>query len=287
MTVSFEQFIIQCCKAEERQLRKWMHRVLPRYGFTLKEDDYVSERAKTNERYKTIHNLLAVRGTPRVCAVAHTDVCRDHSRHDNEEVYYGNPHKKPIGMKMVEPVIKYVEAEEEDSKVKKRIIQDKNCETQVGGDDRLGVAINLWVALNTGYDMALYFPTDEEIGLRSARMVDFAELREYDLCVEVDRGNHSHELVTKINNTILCDYDTVVRLLEIAYDMGKPRKAVTGANTDVYALKERKIIKNAVNMTCGYHNSVSAGANEYICISEASDTMKFLSSIIKDYSLHV
>lgn len=285
MSVSFEDFIIQCCKAEESALRKWMRRVLPRYNFSIQEDDYVSDRAKKNENYKSVHNLLAVRGNPKICLVAHTDVCRDHDRHDNAALYYGNPKKKPANAKMVEPVVKRVEVEEEDSKVIKRIIQDKNVETQVGGDDRLGVAINLWIALNTGYDMALYFPTDEEIGLRSAREVDFAELREYDLCVEVDRGNHSHELVTKINSTILCDYDTVVRLLEIAYDMGKPRKAVTGANTDVYALKDRKIIKNAVNMTCGYHASVGASANEYIDVEEARDTMKYVAAIVKDYNI--
>lgn len=285
MSVSFEEFIIQCCKAEESGLRKWMRRVLPRYNFSIKEDDYVSDRAKKNENYKTVHNLLAVRGNPKICLVAHTDVCRDHERHDNASLYYGNPKKKPANAKMVEPVIKRVEVEEEDSKTIKRIIQDKNVDTQVGGDDRLGVAINLWIALNTGYDMALYFPTDEEIGLRSAREVDFAELREYDLCVEVDRGNHSHELVTKINSTILCDYDTAVRLLEIAYDMGKPRKAVTGANTDVYALKERKIIKNAVNMTCGYHASMGASANEYIDVEEARDTMKYVAAIVKDYNI--
>jgi acetylornithine deacetylase/succinyl-diaminopimelate desuccinylase-like protein len=73
--------------------------------------------------------------------------------------------------------------------------------------------------------------------------------------------------------------------LQIAYDMGKPRKIVTGANTDVYALKDRKIIKNAVNMTCGYHASVSASANEYIDIEEARDTMKYVAAIVKDYNI--
>ncbi len=281
MAVSFEDFIMQCCKAGEGDLRKWVHKILPRYGFTIKEDTYQTDRARKNDAYKNVHNLLAVRGNPKVCLVAHTDICRDHN---SKQLYYGNPKKKPAGATMVEPVIKRVEAEEEDRKVIKRIIQDKNCESQVGGDDRLGVAINLWVALNTGYDLAILLTTDEEIGLRSAREVDFAELREYELCVQVDRGNHSHELVSKIGSTILCDYDTVVRLLEIAFDMGKPRKVVQGAGTDVAALKERKIIKNAVNMTCGYHSSFSDNPNEYICIDEAVSTMKYVSSIVKSYN---
>lgn len=282
MAVSFEDFIMQCCKAGEGDLRKWIHRILPRYGFTIKEDTYQSDRVRKNDAYKPVHNLLAVRGNPKICLVAHTDICRDHN---SKQLYYGNPKKKPDHMTMVEPVIKRVEAEEEDQKVVKRIIQDKNCESQVGGDDRLGVAINLWVALNTGYDLALLFTTDEEIGCLSARAVDFAELREFDLCLQVDRGNHSHELVTKISNIILCDYDTVVRLLEIAFDMGKPRKAVQGAGTDVAALKDRKIIKNAVNMTCGYHSSFSDNPNEYIDIEEAKDTMKYVAAIVKDYNI--
>lgn len=282
MAVSFEEFIIQCCKSEEGGLRKWIKRVLPRYGFAIQEDDYETERVSKNDSYKHVHNLLATRGNPKVCLVAHTDICRDH---ETKQLYYGNPKKKPPSATMVEPVIKRVEVEEEDRKVIKRIIQDKNCETQVGGDDRLGVAINLWTALNTGYDMALLFTTDEERGLVSARAVDFPELREYDLCVEVDRGNHSHELVSKINTTVLCDYDTIVRLLEIAYDMGCPRKVVQGAGTDVVAMKDRKIIKNAVNMTCGYHSSHSSSPNEYICIDEATSTLKYVSSIVRDYNV--
>lgn len=283
MSVSFEEFIKQCCKAEEGGLRKWMRRVLPRHGFTIKEDKYVSDRARKDPSYKEVHNLLAVRGSkPRICLVAHTDVCRDHN---SDRIFYGNPNKKPANMKMVEPVTKTSEAEEEDTKISKRIIQDKNCETQVGGDDRLGVAINTWIALNTGHDMALLFTTDEEVGLKSAHEVDFAELRDFDLCVEVDRGNHSHELVNKIGGTILCDYDTAVELLEIAFDIGKPRKLVQGAGTDVAAMKSRKIIKNAVNMTCGYHASTSSNPTEYICIQEAIDTMKYVASIVKSYNL--
>lgn len=283
MSVSFEQFIMQCCKAEESELRKWMRRVMPRYGFSIKEDKYLSERTKKNPLYKNVHNMLMVRGNnPRVCLVAHTDVCRDW---DSKPLYYGNPHKKPVGMAMVDPVIKTVELEEEDAKIGRRIIQDRTCETQVGGDDRLGVAINAWVGLNTGHDMAILLTTDEERGLQSANEVNFPELGEYDICVEVDRGNHSHELVNKIGGTILCEYELLAELLEIAFDIGKPRRLVQGNGTDVAAMKSRKVIKNAVNMTCGYHMSHGSGANEYIDIEEATDTMKYCSSIVRAFNL--
>lgn len=284
MAISFEQFIIQCCKSEEGKLRKWFRRILPRYGFTIKEDDYISSRAKNNPSYRGVHNLLAVRGTPKVCLVAHTDVCRDHGR-SNKTVYYGDPETQPDNTKMVKPVIKKKLFDLGNQQVQRRIIQDETCDTQVGGDDRLGVAINTWIALNTGYDLALLFTTDEEIGLVSAEACTFPELKEYELCVEVDRGNHSHELVNRIGSTQLCEYETTSRLLEIAWNIGQPRKVVQGMGTDVAALKRKGAINNSVNMTCGYHLSQSDSGNEFICIQEACDTMKYVAEIVKDYNL--
>lgn len=284
MSVSFEQFIMQCCKSQEGKLRKWLRRILNRYDFTIKEDGYVSDRAKNNESYKKVHNLLAVRGNPTVCLVAHTDICRDHNK--SNKIHYGNPEKIPNNMVIVDPTIKLLETEDYDGKkILKRIIQDRHCNTQVGGDDRLGVAINTWIAINSGYDMALLFTTDEEIGLRSARQVNFPELKNYELCVQVDRGNRSNELVNKIHDTILCDYDTIVNLLEIAYDINAPRRVVSGAGTDIVAMKERNIIKNAVNMTCGYHDSHGDSGNEYICVEEATSTMRYVAQIIKNYNI--
>lgn len=281
MAVSFEEFIIQACKAEERGLRRWMRKVLPRYGFEIQEDDYVGYRAKKDDSYKEVHNMLAIRGKkPKVCLVAHTDICRDH----DHQIDY-SPKGTGKGLR-VNPVIKTAELEEDNGKVIKRVIQDKTCNVQVGGDDRLGVAINTWIALNTGHDMGLLFTTDEEKGLVSAREVKFKELRDFELCAQVDRGNNSDELVTKIHGTSLCDYETAVRCLEIAFDIGMARKPVNGAGTDVLALKERGIIKNAVNMTCGYHHSFGASGHEYIDIDEAKATLHYVSSIIKDYNLN-
>jgi hypothetical protein len=238
--------------------------------------------------------MLAVRGNPNVCLAAHTDVCRDHEELRSESRFggYGEYHywmydrhdegaDKVRAPRRVEPVIKTVELDGEI----RRVIQDRDCKLQVGGDDRLGVAINTWIALNTGYDMALYFPTDEEIGLKSARACEMPRLKEFDIVVQVDRGNHSDELVIKIGGEILCSYDTAVRLLEIAYDLGMPRAPVTGMATDVYALKSRNMVKEAVNMTCGYHHSHGASPNEYIEIEEARNTMRYVAAIVKDYYL--
>jgi hypothetical protein len=261
MNHTFEDFIIQCCKATEWNLRKFLKTVLTRNGFTIIEDDYKTYRG---EQYNNVHNMLAIRGNPKVCLVAHTDVCRDHVSSDYN----------------VEPAVKLVKMGEDI----KSIIQDKNCAVQVGGDDRLGVAINTWIAMNTGYDMGLLFTTDEEIGLVSAEYVKFPELHQFDLLAQVDRGNHSNQLVTQISGHQLCCDKTRDRLLKIAADIGLERYAVNGYLTDVLAIKQNNMCKDAVNMTCGYHNSFGAEKDEYIDIQEAKDTMIYVSKIIQEYN---
>jgi hypothetical protein len=303
---NFEKHILHCCRAPEYELRKWLKKTLGRAGFRFIEDNYKTERANKDKRYDNIHNLVAIRGeNPDVCLVAHTDVCREHSektssRPSNEgyeefQKWLGDGKKvsKEEYQLIKDEIIKEDKPYRVDPVVKtvmhngkqRRIIQDRLCKIQVGGDDRLGVAINTWIALNTGFDMGLYFPTDEEIGLKSARACDIPELKEFEILVQVDRGNKSNELVTKINNEILCTYEVGTRLIDIAYKMGKMRAPVTGMHTDVYAIKSRNMCKNAVNMTCGYHDSFGAGANEYIEINEARDTMHYVHEIVKDYYL--
>src|SRR5258708_25371401 len=246
---SFENWIIQCCRSTESDLRRFLKRVLKRSGFQIKEDDYKTYRG---EKYKTVHNMLAIRGNPNVCLVAHTDVCRDHA----------------FDIPKVDPVIKIEKINDKMT----AIIQDRHCKVQVGGDDRLGVAINTWIALNTGYDVSLLFTTDEEVGLVSAEYVKFSELMNFDILLQVDRGNNSNQLVTTIGGYDLCSGKTAKRLLKIAEDIGLPRYNVNGLMTDVLALITNHMCKEAVSMTCGYHISFGAQADEFIVIKEIKKT---------------
>lgn len=262
---SFEQFIIKCCKANEWDLRKFLKKKLERAGFIIKEDDYIPDRAEKNNKYNKVHNLLAIRGNPRVCLVAHTDVCRDHWSYDSASV--------------VNPVIKNWGDDENP----KFIIQDETCETQVGGDDRLGVAINTWIALNTGYDIGLLFTTDEELGLVSAGKCEFEELKTFDLLIQTDRGNPSNQIVNKIGVTKLCSDIVANRLLKIAKDINLPRELTNGLITDVAALKSRNICNDAVNLTIGYQCGHSN--SEYIEIKKAKEAMRYVSEIIQYYDI--
>lgn len=266
MQQSFEDFIITCCAMEEWELRDYLKGLLIPAGFKIQEDDYRSSRGG---EFAKIHNMLAIRGeTPKICLVAHTDVCRDHG-------WRREHHPK------VNPVIKTIPT----PKGERKVIQDKDTAVQTGGDDRLGVAINTWIALNTGYDMGLLFTTDEEIGALSADRANFSELLDFDVLVQVDRGNHSDQLVVNISGTSLCDDETATRLLGIAEKIGLPRVPVMGLLTDVLEIKRNRRCKNAVNMTCGYHRSFGSSPEEFIDIEEARETMEYVSNIIQDYDL--
>lgn len=285
---SFISFIMQCCKAPENDLRKWLKKTLIRQGFSIQEDSYSPKRNNTDQ----VHNMLAIRGNPKVCLVAHTDVCREHKFgrfnaewEDHKEIVKKGESDAEKLMKNngaeSDPVFKKVEIDGHP----RYIITDRDNKVQVGGDDRLGVAINTWIALSSGYDVGLLFTTDEEIGLKSAAEVKFERLKEFELLVQVDRGNHSNELVLQIQGQRLCSYPIAVKLLEIALDIGMPRKPVQGMNTDVLAIKKNGWCKNAVNMTCGYHNSIGDSADEYIDVQEAKDTMTYVSEIVKSFYL--
>lgn len=288
----FEKFLCKTLAAPEWMLRKFARKVLQRAGFEIFEDAWQSERVRKDKRYETVHNMLAIRGeNPNIALCAHTDVCRDHSNCRSDKAPYGKydeqyywiykGHEHEGTPRKVEPVIK--ELTDKDG-VLRRIITDKENKLQVGGDDRLGVAIALWIALNTTYPMGIALFSDEEQGLISSRAWKMERLKEFDLVAQIDRGNHSDQLVIKIGGDILCDYETTVRLLEIAWKMGKPREVVQGASTDVAALKRNGMVKNAINMTTGYHASIGDSAEEYIDVEEAISTMHFCANIVKDWN---
>lgn len=254
--LSFEDLIIWCCAANEVELRNVIKETLSEHNFSFIEDNYNSYR---NEKNK---NLLFTRGNPDYCLVAHTDVCRDHSSFRAE-----------ISNLIPNPVIKNFNGD--------KIIQDKDCKVQVGGDDRLGVSIALWLALHTKQDMSILFTTDEEVGLLSAFDCKFKELSNFKLLIQIDRGNQSNQIVGSIMGLRLCDDKTLNLIFYLLEKNNIKRKLVTGYATDVFALKKNEMCKNAINMTCGYHNSFSDSGDEYINLREAKETADLVNILLK------
>lgn len=258
-TLSFEELIIYCCAADETELREQIKKDLFSYNFSFIEDEYRSPRNFPEKTQPGICNTLFTRGKPKVCLVSHTDVYRDHYAFDNE-----------IKKMIPTPTIK--------DKDGRKIIQDLNCKVQVGGDDRLGVAIALWTAFNSDKDLSILLTTDEEVGLLSAKEVKFKELNGFDLLIQIDRGNYVNQIVSEIRDVQLCDDKMMQFLLDESEKISLKRKEVVGYGTDVFIIKKNKMCKNAVNLTCGYYKGHSE--IEYIDIEEARDTSTYVKHIL-------
>lgn len=273
MDTEFTNLLITCCKLSEPELRSYIKQVLTKHNFSIQEDGYRSARY---EESSNIPNLLAIRGNPKVCLVSHTDVCREHF------MFQGTLADETASDYAVNPVIK--EIVHFNNLVS--AIQDKDCLAQVGGDDRAGIAIELWLAMKTNLPIGILFTTDEEIGLLSAKEVAFPELLDFELLVQIDRGNQpNQQIVTQIGQTQICEESLAKSLIDLSIKTGKPRQEVIGGGTDVLAIKYRGMCKNAINLTCGYHNSFGSNPSEYIVIQETEETMEYVKDIIEFISL--
>ena len=263
--LSFRELIARCCVSDEATLRRDIKSTLLARGFSFVEDDYVSYRSAERRPVSGLCNLLLTRGAPRVALVAHTDVCRDHDAFER-----GTP------MPVPDPVIQRHDG--------RTILRDRHREVQLGGDDRLGVAIALWTALRTKRPLALLFTTDEEVGLLSAATCRFAQLATLDLLVQIDRGNHSHQLVDRIHEERICAPDVATRILAALERAGRPRETTNGGSTDVRALRRNGVCRDAINLTCGYHESYGDSGDEYIDLPEAEDTARDVRAIVQEFS---
>ena len=272
MDSQFADLIVTCCKLREPELRSSIKKVLIEQNFSIQEDCYQSKRLG---EFSNISNLLAIRQSPKICLVSHTDVCRDHETIKRQYSIITAP------IDRVNPTIKKLIHLER----LVNVIQDKDCLVQVGGDDRVGVAIELWLAMKTDLPMALLFTTDEEIGLLSARQVEFPELMDFELLVQIDRGNQpNQQIVTKVAGIQLCEESLANFLVCLSRKQGISRQKVTGYGTDVVAIKARDKCKNAINLTCGYHNSFGHHPSEYIVIHEAEETVEYVKDILEFFS---
>lgn len=258
-SLSFENLIIWCCQADETVLRDQIKKDLVSFNFSFIEDDYCSPRNSFEETQPRIHNTLFIRGKPKICLVAHTDVCRDHRAHET----------------LTEKLVPIPTIKEQDGR---RIIQDLECKVQVGGDDRLGIAIALWTAFHSNKDIAILLTTDEEIGILSAKQAKFKELSEFELLIEIDRGNHSNQIVSNIRGIQLCEESFAQFLVDESEKINLKREITRGYGTDVLVIKCSIPCNNAINLTCGYYDGHCD--TEYIDIEEANETYIFINHIL-------
>jgi hypothetical protein len=180
---------------------------------------------------------------------------------------------------MPDPVARYVDR----AGRARRVLQDCERKTPIGADDRLGVALITWLAIRQEIDVALLFTTDEERGLLSAWQLPPEWFADFSLVVEVHYGNRpSAELVSRVEGVPLCSPRRTSWLLDLSATIGLPRIEADGPRTDAYAMRCRDLVPEAVNMTCGYHESFKeASGEEYVDLEEAADTLRFLLAIAR------
>lgn len=248
----FVRHVARCCAAAESALRRWLETELPKAGFSLHHDDYATTEGRPHP------NLLARRGEPSVVLVTHTDTCREHA--------HPGRRSDPCLRKVVR------------GGTRRWILQDRACRVQLGADDRLGVAIATWVGARARVPLGLLFTTDEEIGLRSARHVPVAWGDGCDLFVQIDRGADEPQLVTSIHGMPLCGKDTERSLIATAEGVGLPRAVADGRGTDVFVLKMQGVVREAVNLTCGYHRAHRE--DEFVDVQEAWETVELVRAIV-------
>jgi tripeptide aminopeptidase len=256
----FERSILTLCAVGEPACRTLLSNALRAAGFRIQTDAYDS-MPQREDQPRAIPNLLAVRGEPRVCLVAHSDVVRDWRGYTSR----------------VEPTLLDLDHGGETE----RAIADRTRTTPLGADDRLGIAIALEAARTTTVPLAVLVTTDEEVGLCGARAVRPEWVEGFELLVQIDRGNHARQLVTKIGER-LCTREWEARLLGLASEMGLPRTPCTGLSTDVAALSARGVAKNAVNLTCGYYENHSP--SEYVVLREAEETLAYVRAITEAFT---
>ncbi len=260
---TFDELVARFCRFTERQLHRYLKAELPRLGFAVEADDYKAASQGDDERHD-IKNIRAVRGAPLVAFAAHSDTCRE------AEGITAQP--TPVEFAL----------EHED--VARRVLQDRDAAVQIGGDDRVGCAILFWLAAHTTGPLALFFFSDEEIGLLGAHAAPASWFENLELLVALDRGNvAAPDIVTEIAGLTLCSNQTATRLQTLAESIGFPRALVKGRRTDVYEIRKRGLVPEVVNLSCGYHDSHGASGAEFIDLDEAFESARFAGAIAEEF----
>jgi hypothetical protein len=124
-------------------------------------------------------------------------------------------------------------------------------------------------------DVTVVLPTEEEAGLIGAYAMEIPPL---ELAIECDRqGSRSGpDLVYRIGELALAPSETV------AWARGRlpHRVAALGGKTDVYALVERRCVRAAFNLSCGYYDPHRT--SERIVLAEAEQALFDASTLLVD-----
>jgi hypothetical protein len=127
----------------------------------------------------------------------------------------------------------------------------------IGGDDKVGIYVALNMMRNEKVLKCAFF-RDEEVGCRGSREADMSFFDDVTLVLQCDRRG-TNEFVNRISGELMSiDFERAVKPILDEWGF----KNVTGAPTDVGALKHKGLKVCCANIACGYYEP--HGPTEYI-----------------------
>ena len=143
----------------------------------------------------------------------------------------------------------------------------------VGGDDKVGIWVNLRCLKKFDHIKAVFF-VSEETGCQGSSECDMTFFDDCRFVIQCDRRN-GDDLITTIGGwTQLCSPEFVKAIQPELFGY----KEESGLITDVGELKERGLKVSAINLSCGYYEPHTD--REFIIKEEVLNCLKFVENII-------
>ena len=118
----------------------------------------------------------------------------------------------------------------------------------IGGDDKNGIFIALYMLKHLDYCKAVFF-ADEEIGCVGSSKADISFFSDCRYIIECDRRGNS-DLITNISGQICSDeFINAIKPYTDAYSY----QETSGLMTDVDELHDKGVGISCINLSCGYH----------------------------------
>lgn len=155
---------------------------------------------------------------------------------------------------------------------------DEGVQAGMGADDGCGVAL-AYEMFNRFDNIKLFFPKDEEIGLKGSNACDPTFFTDCSMILQGDRRSYTTDLITHTNGIETCSKEFVTAATSIMSTYGY--KDTRGVCTDIGAIKKNSIVDCiAVNLSIGYFNEHSD--EEVISVKAYYNAVNFTYNLIKE-----
>lgn len=146
--------------------------------------------------------------------------------------------------------------------------------TGVGGDDKVGLALALWIAI-TKPKIKLVFTVGEESGCIGANALTPEDFTDSGYLIEPDRRGNTDLITSYMGSTTAnADFHSIAK--EAAFTHGYREES--GLVTDVFELQSNGVDLSAINLSVGYYEPHSN--KEYVILEDAIRSLHIIRTII-------